>query len=177
MPLDPFFSRYDGNRRPLAGRQAKDVGTDLPPSRLAGRRPAAQAHRAPEPPPAVESPLTSEKPPSDDGRGQIRLPQRLAALAPFLVHLATVVESPAAADPAPFAIDAEALRVLDQIAALDPEALAGVAVAKGVTITNGGRFVHAHRQALSSSSPAQRRTAAANIYGAAAAIWSRCATG
>ena len=173
MPLDPFFSRYDGKGRQRRRTHATTPAAQPPddyPQRLASRRPTDQAHRAPDPPPAVESSITSEKPLSEPGRGQIRQPQHLADLAPFLVQLSTVVESPARPEPTPLAIDAEALRLLDEIAALHPADLAGLPVGPGVRISHAGRFLAAHRQALVSPSPIQRRTASANIAGASAAL-------
>ena len=75
------------------------------------------------------------------------------------------------------AVDDEALQLLDLIAARYAGDISGVTVAKGVTISNGAVFLTASRTALSSSSSAQRSTAAANIYGAAAALRVSCGTG
>ena len=173
MFSDPF-AHYQRSRtppiQPAATAASNDVMRMFEARRLAGRRPSAQALRAPEPPPLIESPITSEKPRSGAGRGQIHHPQRVVDVEPFPVHLVAVVATPATPGPAPFAVDAEAQRVLEQIASMHPEALAGVTVAKGVTISNGPVFLTASRTALSSSSSAQRSTAAANIRGAAAML-------
>ena len=95
---------------------------------------------------------------------------------PLDVVLVAVIPQQSEPDPV-VKIDDEALKLLDLIAARYAGDISGVTVAKGVTISNGPVFLTASRTALSSSSSAQRSTAAANIYGAAAALRVSCGTG
>lgn len=100
--------------------------------------------------------------------------QGITTVTPLDVVLVAVTPQQSEPDPV-VQIDDEALRLLDLIAARYAEDISGVTVAKGVTISNGPVFLTASRRGLTSSSSAQRRTAAANIYGAAAML--SCGTG
>lgn len=176
--MDPFLSRYDGtggNRRTATGQpEAKPLTDDFmqrfEARRAAGRRPpSAKPVKAPEPPSPVPSPLPPTKPPSVEIRPLLGDRQRITTVNPLDVVLVAVI--PQHPEPAPVVqIDDEALRLLDLIAARYAGDLSGVTVAKGVTISNGPVFLTASRRGLTSTSIVQRRTAAANIRGAAAML-------